>query len=180
MRILKEESAGLVIDIQERLFPHIHQNDALLNKVEILLEGWHILEIPVLATEQYKKGLGETLDAVRTRIPAWNAVEKKAFSCCDEPEFASSLVRSGKTNVIICGIETHVCVLQTTLDLLNTGYQPVVVTDAVSSRYPADKEVALGRMQKEGAILTTVESILFELARVSGTESFKAISRLVK
>ena len=180
MRILKEESAGLVIDIQERLYPHIHQHEALLSRVEILLEGWRILEIPVLATEQYKKGLGETLEAVRTRIPAWHPVEKKAFSCCDEPGFAAALARSGKTNVIICGIETHVCVLQTTLDLLNTGYQPVVVTDAVSSRFPADKEVALGRMQQEGVILTTVESVLFELARVSGTDAFKAISKLVK
>ncbi len=180
MRILKEESAGLVIDIQERLYPHIHQHEALLSRVEILLEGWRILEIPVLATEQYKKGLGETLEAVRTRIPAWHPVEKKAFSCCDEPGFAAALARSGKTNVIICGIETHVCVLQTTLDLLNTGYQPVVVTDAVSSRFPADKEVALGRMQQEGVILATVESVLFELARVSGTDAFKAISNLVK
>ncbi|MFZ5940980.1 MAG: hydrolase [Bacteroidota bacterium] len=180
MRIQVAESAALVIDIQERLFPHIAGHEQLLERVKILIAGMEILGVPVLVTEQYRKGLGETLPQISTMIRDFSPVEKMAFSCCDEPAFFSSLKESGRQKVIICGIETHVCVLQTTIDLFAAGYQPVVIADAVSSRNPLDREIALQRMSREGAIISTVESILFELARVSGTETFKAISRLVK
>lgn len=180
MRIDKQESIGLVIDIQERLFPHMDQKEVLLNKILTLLEGLKILEVPVLLTEQYPKGLGQTLDQVRLALENFAPVEKIAFSCCDEPAYREELSRTARKNVIICGIEAHVCVLQTVVDLLGMEYQPVVVADCVSSRNPEDKKVALERMRAEGAIITTSESILFELARVAGTATFKAISRLVK
>jgi len=180
MRIISEESVGLVIDIQKKLFPHISDNKELLDRTVILLSGLQQLSIPMLITEQYKRGLGETLDEIRNFFPGRTAIEKMAFSCCDEPEFMDEIKLSGRKNIILCGIETHVCVLQTSIDLLENGFQPVVVKDCVSSRRPADRETALERMRMEGVIITTVESILFELARVSGTETFKAISRLVK
>ncbi len=180
MRINREKSVGLVIDIQERLYPHMDQKEVLLGKSIVLLEGLKVLEVPILLTEQYPKGLGHTIEQVRLALEDLSPIEKIAFSCCDEPAYLEKLSRAVHSNVIICGIEAHVCVLQTVVDLLGMEYQPVVVADCVSSRNPEDKKVALERMRMEGAIITTCESILFELARVAGTDEFKAISRLVK
>jgi nicotinamidase-related amidase len=180
MRILKEESCGLVIDIQERLFPHIHQREILEKNTEILIKGLRILEVPILVTEQYRKGLGLTIPSVQSALIEFNAIEKMAFSCCDNNDFISSLKILNRKNIIISGIETHVCVLQTVMDLITQGYQPVVVEDCVSSRKENDKKMAIHRMRQAGAVISTYESILFELARISGTDKFKAISKLVK
>lgn len=180
MRILKEESCGLVIDIQERLFPHIHQHEILLKNTEILIKGLRILDVPILVTEQYRKGLGLTIPPIQAALIEFNAIEKMAFSCCDNNDFVSSLKILNRKNIIISGIETHVCVLQTVMDLIQQGYQPVVVENCVSSRKENDKTVAIHRMRQSGAVITTYESILFELARISGNDKFKAISKLVK
>ena len=107
-------------------------------------------------------------------------IEKMSFSCCGEPSFDMNLQNSGKNQILLCGIETHVCVLQTALDLVEEGFEPILVTDAVSSRNLNDKHFAIERMKQEGVKMATVESILFEIARVSGTDSFKAISKLVR
>ena len=181
MRILREQSIGLVIDIQEKLLPHIAGHEEVLHNTGILLEGLKVLEVPVLITEQYRKGLGPTVEKVQVALKSFEPMEKMTFSCCDDEDFVAALEKhKGKKNVIICGIETHVCVLQTCIDLLERAYQPVVVADCVSSRKIQDKEIAIERMRSEGAIITSYESVLFELARVSGTETFKAISKLVK
>lgn len=180
MRIEREESSGLVIDIQERLCPHMDQHEMLLRHTTVLLKGLRTLGVPVLLTEQYPEGLGSTVDEVQHVLGKFDPIKKLAFSCCDEPAYLMALEQTGRREVIICGIEAHVCVLQTVIDLVENGYHPVVVADCVSSRKSEDKRVALERMRMEGAILTTMESILFELARVSGTDEFKTISRLVK
>jgi hypothetical protein len=180
MRIDRKECTGLVVDIQDRLFPHMSGKDALLKRCLILLEGLKVLQIPLLVTEQYPSGLGSTIEQVRRVLEPQAIIEKTAFSCCGEPAFRSALVQSGRSSVIICGIEAHVCILQTAVDLLEEGYLPVVVADCTGSRDPADKEIALERMRAEGAVISSCESILFELARVAGTDQFKAISRLVK
>ena len=180
MRISKEFCAGLVIDIQERLFPHMEDKDELLRKCMILIEGLKILEVPLYHTEQYPRGLGSTLEAICDALGPVDAIEKATFSCCDEPGYLSALKNSERKTLIVCGIEAHVCVLQTVVDLVASGYTPVVVEDCISSRNPEDKRVAILRMRAEGAVITTCESILFELTRVSGTDEFKAISRLVK
>jgi len=180
MRIHRNGCCGLVIDIQERLFPHMQQKEELLKNSLLLMEGIQILDIPVLVTEQYPKGLGKTIDPVKRALKGIDPIEKIAFSCCDEPLFSEHLGRSGFRTVIICGIEAHVCVLQTVIDLLATGYLPVVVSDCTDSRKRNDKIVALERMKTEGAVITTTESILFELTRKAGTTEFKTISRLIK
>ena len=180
MRINKELSAGLVIDIQEKLFPHMDQKEELLRRTTILLEGFKVLQIPMVITEQYPKGLGPTLEPLSKLLDKEPVLEKISFSCCGEPSFPDKLKSLGRPAIIICGIEAHVCVLQTVVDLLEEGYTVVVVEDCISSRNPADKRVAVERMRSEGAIITSCESVLFELARVAGTDEFKAISRLVK
>lgn len=180
MRILQEETAAIVIDIQERLLPHIFQWEQTLQNCLKLIEGLHVLSVPIVVTQQYTKGLGPTDPSIVNRISGFSHIEKITFSCCGESTFKEKISSLGKKYIILCGIETHVCVLQTCLDLLEEGYIPVVVEDCVSSRKPNDKAVAIARMRQEGARISTMESILFELTQVSGTETFKNISKLVK
>ena len=180
MRINRESSAGLVIDIQGKLFPHMDQNERLLNKCTTLIEGLKVLNVPLVITEQYPRGLGTTVDEIASLVTEDPLVEKITFSCCDEPAVLKTIPLQDRKTLIICGIEAHVCVLQTVVDFISAGYTAVVVEDCISSRSPEDKRVAVERMRTEGALITTCESILFELARVAGTEVFKAISRLVK
>lgn len=180
MRILQEQAIGLVIDIQDRLLPHIWQHDQLLQNSRRLIKGLAVLDVPILVTQQYTKGLGPTVPDMAKVLGKFEPIEKLAFACCDVPEFMLQLAESKRQRVIIAGIESHVCVLQTVIDLLNNAYTPVVVVDCVSSRHESDKYWAIQRMQQEGALITTSESILFELCRYAGSETFKAISKLVK
>jgi len=139
-----------------------------------------VLEVPLVVTEQYPKGLGTTVAEIASLIAEDPLVEKITFSCCDEPALLQTVPIQNRKTIIICGIEAHVCVLQTVIDFLAAGYSAVVVEDCISSRNPNDKQIAIERMRAEGAVITTCESILFELLRIAGTEEFKSISRLVK
>ncbi|KPK84786.1 MAG: isochorismatase [Bacteroides sp. SM23_62_1] len=180
MRIIKEHTAGLIIDIQEKLVPHIHRYESVTARTALLIQGLKILDIPLIITQQYTKGLGETIPFISEAVGNYLPVEKVAFSCCDEPGFMKKISQLGRKNIVIAGIEAHVCVLQTVIDLLDNAFMPVVVEDCISSRKNRDKKTAVGRMKQEGAIITTYESILFELTRFAGTDVFKQISRLVK
>lgn len=180
MRILQEDTIGLIVDIQERLHPKIFQFETLERNTQTLIKGLKYLDVPLLVTQQYTKALGETIQPVREVLGDFQYHEKISFSCCDTQDFADELKASGKKNVVIAGEETHVCVLQTSLDLLDMGYQPVVVEDCVSSRKESDKRIAIKRMRQSGVIISSYESILFELTRFAGTDTFKTISKLVK
>lgn len=180
MRVLANESIGLIIDMQERLYPHIHDHENLTKRTAILIDGLKAVGVKIMVTEQYTKGLGFTIQPLKSLIQDIPVIEKQAFSCCDDHLFSSEFSALEAKNVIIAGIETHVCVLQTTIDLIRQGYQPVVIEDCVGSRNPNDKAVGIERMRQEGAIISTTESILFELLRYSGTEAFKKVSKLVK
>jgi len=180
MRILKHDAAAVVIDIQEKLLPHINEGEFILQNCLKLIEGLQILSIPVIITQQYTKGLGKTVPSIIQKFPDFGYVEKISFSCYDEADFVEKVSALERPNIILCGIETHVCVLQTCLDLLEAGYMPVIVEDCVSSRKPNDKRVAIERMRQEGARITTLESLLFELTRQAGNEIFKRISGIVK
>ena len=179
-RIKKEETVAVIIDVQEKLYPLISNNEKMTMNITRLIKGLKVLEIPMLITQQYTKGIGETITPIKEAIGEFSHIEKLSFSCCGDPIFLDALKKLGRKNVIITGIESHVCVLQTALDLIDMGYQPVLIEDCVSSRNLNDKKYALKRMKSAGAILSTYESILFELTVVSGTEQFKAISRIVK
>ena len=180
MRILKDKSVLLVIDFQERIFPAIWEHEKLMKNVPLLIEGAKVLGLPVFVTEQYVKGLGPTIPEIAASLTGIERIEKASFSCCDESSFMMELASSGKDRVIVTGIESHVCVLQTVIDLVQNGYHPIVVEDCISSRKQNDKLMAIERMRKEGVTITTYEAILFELLRYSGGETFKAISKLVK
>lgn len=180
MRILREDCAAIIIDVQEKLFPHIFQYDDLEKHIGILIAGLQRLGIPMIVTEQYKKGLGDTISSIQEKFSSFKSIEKISFSCCDESRFLMELRRLNKKFVILAGIETHVCVLQTILDLIEMGFVPVLVSDCVSSRKEHDKLAAIERIRQEGAVITTCESVLLELCRVAGNETFKEISRLIK
>ena len=180
MRILPEESIGLLIDFQEKLASHMYESVQVTRNIEILIQGLQILKIPIVATQQYSKGLGPTIPALENLLEDSKIIEKITFSCCGEENFMQQINRHGRKNIIISGIETHICVLQSTVDLIKTGYQPVIVEDCTTSRKLNDKKIALQRLLEEGAIITTFESILFELCQIAGNERFKAISKLVK
>ena len=179
MRIRKEDTSCLVIDYQERLVPAMVGREELIANSVKLLEGLRALEIPMTITGQYTKGLGLNLKEIFQAAGTEEYLDKMTFSSYEIPEVQDALKSRGK-NVILCGIEAHVCVLQTAIDLKEAGYQPILVADCISSRKERDKEVALLRAQQEGIILTTSESILFELTKEAGTDVFKQISRLVK
>ena len=180
MRIIREKTAAMIIDIQEKFIPHMFYNHKLIENMEKLVRGVKILEIPMIMTEQYKKGLGETIEPVRAALEEVEAREKMTFSCCDTEHIAQEVEGMEKKFVILAGIESHICVMQTAVDLLGKGYIPVVVEDCISSRKENDKNVAVERMRQEGAIITTYESILFELCRDARSAEFKGISQLVK
>ena len=180
MRIKKDNTIGVVIDIQEKLYPYITDHETITRNNRILINGLKVMKIPLVVTQQYTKGLGETIPEIREVLGAFKYIEKMAFSCCDEPRFNEELALSTRTNIIVTGIEAHVCVMQTVNDLIGQGYQPIVVEDCIGSRKPNDKKIAVDRMRQSGAIITTYESILFELLKYSGTDEFREISRLVK
>lgn len=180
MRILKENTIGLVIDIQERLVPVMEEKELLVENCGKLIQGLQVLGVPLLVTQQYTKGLGETIPEIKSLISDFQYIEKKDFSCFDEPACSEKLVATGAKNVIICGIESHVCVLQTAIDLKEAGYVPVVVMDCISSRSFDNVDLAAERFRYEGILMTSLESVLFELTRSAGAPGFKEISKLVK
>ncbi|QXM06591.1 hydrolase [Crassaminicella indica] len=179
MRILKENTTAVIIDIQERLLPHMNSKE-LLKNLTILIEGLKALDIPIIVSEQYTKGLGPTVSKIKGMLEDSENIEKISFSCCDEPKLQEKIDNLNKEWIIIAGIESHICVLQTVIDLIDNGYTPVVIEDCISSRKENDKKIAIERMKKEGAIISTYESILFELCRYAGNDTFKTISKLVK
>ncbi len=181
MRIFKEYCAAISVDIQEKLFPHIQNHKELETNIIKLIQGIKVFNIPILVSEQYTKGLGNTITSIKQILGEdYNPVEKIAFSCCQSKDIMKFLTDFNKTQVILFGIETHVCVLQTALDLLELGGTPIIIEDCVSSRNLNDKKIAIERMRQAGAIITTLESILFELCQEAGTEDFKKILKIVK
>lgn len=181
-RIARENTQAMVIDVQERLTPHILEHEKIVSKIVTLIKGLQALDIPIMLNEQYKKGLGETLPEINEVLEGSNVkgFEKVTFSACDNDDAWNHLAQQNRSIVILCGVETHVCVLQTALDLLDNGMQPVIIGDAVGSRFPYDKKQAIRRIRRAGGVITTVETILFELCRSSKDPAFKTISNLIK
>ena len=179
-RIDPSRTCAALVDVQQRLYPHMANKEHLEGKLKTLHSGLKALGIPIVVTEQYPKGLGHTIPSIQEQFGDITPLEKMAFSCADNQAFRDSLSELERDTVVIAGIEAHVCVLQTSMDLLDAGYRPVVVADATSSRSETDRDFAFRRMERSGVVLTTVESILFELCRYSGTDTFKSISKLVK
>ncbi len=168
----------LVIDVQEKLIPLIPGSAGLIRNIAFLIDAARILQMPVQATEQYPKGLGATVAELAQRLP--ERPDKVAFSCCAIPSVVDSFRRAARPKILLAGIETHVCVQQTALDLLALGFRVYIPADGVTSRYAVDHEQTLRRLENAGATITTCESAVFEWIGAAGTPEFKEISRLVQ
>lgn len=179
-KLTTDNTVLVVIDIQDRLFRVMHNKESLLQNALKLIKGVRVLDIPVILTEQYPAGLGPTLPEITQFLPDIKPVEKVCFSCCDEGRFRQELESLNRKQVLIAGIEAHVCIYQTAMDLLNLGYEVQVVVDCISSRDVENKEVCLTKMSNVGINPTTTEMALFELLRVAKGEKFKQISNIIK
>lgn len=177
-RFTAEHSALLVVDVQAKLLDRIDGRDAMLSNVVRLIKAAGLLDVPVLATEQYPQGLGPSVPEVSALIP--NRAEKTAFHCCAAAPIMETLHARGIRKVTVVGIEAHVCVAQTALELLGMSIRVQVPADAVSSRHPFDREVALRRLELAGAVVTSTEAAIFEWTESADHPKFKAISALIK
>ncbi len=175
-------SAALaVIDMQESFRAVIPDFAEAAARIALAARGAQLLGVPVIVTEQYPKGLGRTASEIREALPAaLEPIEKTAFSSCGAAAFLAALERDGARQVIVCGIEAHICVNQTTHDLLALGFSVHLLTDAVTARTARNREVGLQKMQRSGAIPSSTEMALFELMRDARHEQFKAIQKLIK
>ena len=175
-----DKCALVVIDIQGKLAQLMYRKDALFENAQKLIKGVQVLEIPIIVTEQYPQGLGPTIPEISTLFTDFKPLPKVAFSCCGDEGFQKELLAVDRPQILVCGIETHVCVYQTTVDLLASGYEVEVVADVVSSRTAENREISLQRMRDEGAGITSVEMALFELMKAAEGPKFKAVSKIVK
>jgi hypothetical protein len=179
-RLTRTQAGLVVLDIQDRLLPAIFEKERVLQNSLRLVQGATILQVPVISTEQYRKGLGPTVPEVAAAIPGISPLEKVAFSACGAAGFIPALQHQKLSKIILCGIEAHVCVSQTCLDLLDQGFRVFVAADAVSSRTPENCRFGLDRMRAAGAVIVSTEMALFELLEQAGTAEFKQVLALVK
>lgn len=187
MRINLPETQALVIDIQERLVPAMDRSVAMTTRTAHFLRGLGILGVPLTASEQYPKGLGATIPSIREALesacPGLPFLPKTSFSCFRDRDLRirlATLADADRTTILVCGMETHVCVLQTVMDLKGAGFNPVVVADCVASRSAREKDIALDRFLQADITVSSAESTLFELLGDASHPSFKAVSALVK
>lgn len=177
----KNKTALVVIDMQEAFRAAVSDFPVVASRVSIAVRGFQILNLPVIITEQYPKGLGRTAEEILFSLPEdFEVVEKTTFSSCGAQTFMGKLRETGVSQIVLCGLETHVCVNQTAHDLLAEGLEVHLLTDAVASRFEEDKEAALYKMKTSGVVSSTVEMALFELMRDSKHQQFKKIQDLIK
>jgi nicotinamidase-related amidase len=180
MLIETATSALMLIDAQARLLPAIHDGTACIERCRLLLEGARRLAVPILAAEQYPQGLGTTVPALAELVPPGQVHPKRHFAAGAEPAIAAALQDLGRPQIVLCGMEAHVCVLQTALDLPRLGLRPIVVADAVASRRPESRTLALARLRARGIEIVSAEMVLFEWLGVAGTPEFKALLPLIR
>jgi nicotinamidase-related amidase len=177
-QLMVHEAALLVVDVQEKLMAKIPGAAGLIRNIAFLIDGARLLDVPVAATEQYPKGLGPMVPELAQRVP--ERPDKVAFSCCAIPSVLEGFRKKGRSRILLAGIESHVCVLNTALDLLAADFRVYLAVDALASRFSVDHETALRRLERAGAILTTVETALFEMTGGAAHPRFKQLSALVQ
>ncbi len=180
LRMVAKDSLFLIVDIQEKLAPAMWHKEDTVSTAGKLLQAATILEVPHLVSEQYPAGIGRTHASLLEHIDESRVVEKMTFSCMEEENFVTALEATGRKQIVVVGMETHVCVLQTVLDLVSAGYQVFVVDDAVASRTVKNKMLGIERMRQCGAQVVSSEMVMFEWLHVAGSEKFKAILPLIK
>lgn len=181
LKVIAGLSQLVIVDTQTRLITAMPQDElhSTVKNIGVLAQAANLLAVKTIITEQYSKGLGNTLPELLTILPNLKPVEKLTFSCMAEPTFSRKLTRD-HSQIVLAGMEAHICILQTALDLLSAGKQVFVAEDAVISRNPVNKANALARMREAGAIISNTESIVFEWLGIAEGDAFKAISKLIR
>ena len=174
------KTAFVLVDVQGKLASVMHERDALYRNLEILLRGMLALEVPVIWMEQIPEKMGPTVPELSAHLDGHTPIPKTSFSCCLEPRFQQALKETRASQIILAGIETHVCIYQTASDLLNLAFEVEVVGDAVSSRFQSNRDIALQKLIDIGAGVTSTESLLFELMRTCEHPAFRDILKIVK
>jgi nicotinamidase-related amidase len=178
--ITSADTALVMVDVQAKLAPAMHDKEVLLENIGRLVRGVRLLGVPILWTEQNPAGLGPTLPEFADLLPDQKPVSKFSFSCCGSEQFRNELNALNRKNLLIAGIEAHVCVYQTAADLIHLQYEVQIVADAVASRTPENKLIGLEKSKSVGACLTSTETALFELLKDAKSEKFKEIIKIVK
>jgi len=176
----RDETALIIIDVQEKLFERVEDGDRIADSICKLIRFANILGIPIILTEQYPEGLGPTIHRIRELIPNVKPIEKIEFSCMASREFRRRLSEINVKNLVLTGIEAHICVAQTAIEAITSGYKVYVVYDAISSRHRDDKAIAIERMKQHGVYMVTSEMLMYEVLRRAGTPEFKEILKLVR
>jgi len=176
----KDTAVLVIIDIQDRLADVMKLKELVINNSLHLIELAKLINIPVIVTEQYPKGIGHTVEEIRNALPRYQPIEKLTFSCCEENNFLRTIQGIQKKQIILAGMETHVCVLQTCLGLLRDGYSVHVVKDAICSRTRENWETGIAFMRDAGAVITSTEIVIFQLLRIAGTGEFKTMMKRIK
>jgi nicotinamidase-related amidase len=178
--LLKNNTALVIIDVQEKLFRAMYEKENLLENLQKLVKGTSLLGIPAIITEQNPAGLGLTVPELAGLLKGIKPIPKMSFNCLDENPFAAELKKLKTGNIILTGIESHICVYQTALDLMDNGYTVYIAADCVSSRAKSNMDIALSEMSRRGAWTASVEMVLFELLKTAADPLFKDISRIIK
>ncbi len=176
----KNDVVLLIIDMQDKLESVMKMRDHVVKNCLHLIELAKMQNIPIVVTEQYPRGLGRTVPEIQAALPNYKPIEKVSFNCCAEPAFLTEIKKQGKKKVIVTGMETHICVLQTSLGLLQEGLDVHLVQDAVCSRTKENWKTGVEFMRSAGAVVTCTETVLFQLLKVVGTEEFKKISMRIR
>ena len=177
-RVSPKVNALIIIDIQEKIIRSIFNKDSIIKNIKKLIDAYQILEENIFVSEQNPRKLGATITELLPKV-GFKKIEKMEFSLANIQEFSKELKNKKITNLIVCGIETHICIQQTVLDCLQKGFEVILISDAMSSRNNIDHEIALQRMIQRGAILTTTESIIFELCKTADRKEFKEIRKII-
>lgn len=180
MRIKRNNALLLIVDFQERLMPSIRNGEEIIKRTEILISGCRCLNLPVIVTQQYTKGLKDTVEPIKKALEDFEYIDKISFSCCRNQEFSERLKALGRKDIIIAGAEAHICIKQTALDLLEQGYNLFAAVDCIGSRKEQDCYYGIRAIEKAGGVLSTTESILFDMMEDANDPCRKEISSLIK
>jgi nicotinamidase-related amidase len=181
MKLLNSEKTGLlIIDVQEKLVPAINQKDRIIDNIIKLSDLCRLFRLPIILTEQNPEKIGPTLPELKEILPAYEPIPKFHFNCCNVDVFNTSLQSKRLENIIVTGVETHICVFQTTVALMEKGYHVQVPQDAVGSRTEENRQVGLDLMREAGAIVTSVETIIYQILKQAGTDEFRAMLKIIK
>ncbi len=181
MNLDSQHTVLIVMDVQERLFSAMPEtrND-MINNCQKLIKAAGILKIPIIITEQYPKGLGKTVENIKKFLPSVTPMEKTEFSCVNNNQIVGKIKNLNRKNIVLCGLETHICIYQSARDLMKKGYVVHVPIDAVHSRKKLDWTAGIKLIEKSGSVATTTETVIFDLLKTAGTDEFREISRVLK